>query len=402
MLRSFFLQKRGSMNQITTIISFAILVALAYTTKKFSKQLTIPSTLLALIIGLMLNSIYSIIPALQLQANLFSTLVLVLFVLIIFDSTARLKLSATDTTALHSLAFITLFASLTFVGLALIAAPVLNIAPISSVVLAAAILGVSAELLPHIKTMPHSGALLRLESFWTTPVSLIVPLIIAIFTPPIAMIFISDVLNFFLSTTIKLIASIATGVFVGVLFARLLTHTKATFVPPLIVATAFVSFALGALFGNGIIATAAFGFFFTNAFATTHKPFLELNHKLQNYVGIFAAILFGSTVRVPFTIKFFALSATLFASYLLIRHIAIRISHRKHAFSKTENNLMTFYAPASEAPCALFLFLTTFPPTSIPLSELQPIVSIGAMFVIYSNILAFAILQQPTLLKTRK
>lgn len=390
------------MNPTTIIISFAILIAVTYAAKKISKQLTIPSTLLALIIGLMLNSIYRIIPALQLQADFFSTLVLVLFVLIVFDSTARLKLSAADTTALHSLAFITLFASLTFVGLALIAAPILKMAPVSSVVLAAAILGVSAELLPHIKTMPHSGALLRLESFWTTPVSLIVPLIIAIFTPPIAMIFISDVLNFFLSTTIKIIASIATGVFVGILFAKLLTHTKATFVPPLIIATAFVSFALGAIFGNGIIATAAFGFFFTNAFATTHKLFLELNHKLQNYTGLLAVILFGSIIRVPFTIKFFALSAALFLCYLIIRYAAIRISHRKHAFSKTENNLMTFYAPASEAPCALFLFLITFPPTSIPLAELQPLVSIGVMFVIYSNILAFAIIQQPTLLKTRK
>ncbi|MBI4142167.1 hypothetical protein HY484_04535 [Candidatus Woesearchaeota archaeon] len=390
------------MNITLIVASFAGLIALTHLIKQSAQRFTIPATLLAIITGLVLNSIYRIIPALQMPADFFSTLVLIIFVLLVFESTSRLKLSATDTTATHSIAFITLFASIVFVALALIAAPFTDITPVSSVVFAAAILGISAELLPKIKTNAHSGALIRLEAFWTTPISLITPLIITIFIPPISMVFISDIVNFFLSTTIKIIASIATGIFTGVLFAKLLTHTKSPIVPPLIIATAFVSFALGTIFGLGILAVASFGAFFTNAFATTHKPFIQLNHKLTSYAGILAVILFGSIIRTQYNAKFFLFSAILFASYIAIRYIAIKISHKKHAFSETENKLMTFYAPSSEAPCAVLLFLATFPPTSIPLSELSWLLSTGLMFIIYSNILAFVILQAPNLLKKKK
>ncbi|MBI4140920.1 hypothetical protein HY485_03735 [Candidatus Woesearchaeota archaeon] len=389
------------MNILQPILSLIILLAITHCVKQIAQKLTIPTPLIALITGFLLTEVYRIMP-IQLPSDFFSTLVLILFILLVFESTARLKLSATDTTAAHSLAFIVLFASLIFVGLSLTAKPFLNITPISSVILAAALLGVSAELLPNIKTLPHSEALIRLEAFWTTPISLIVPIVIAMLIPPVTTIFVSDTINFFLFTTIKFIASIATGVFVGILFAKLLTHTKTAFVPPLIIATAFIAFALGTLWGHGILATAAFGLFFTNAFATTHKPFVQLNHKLTNYAGILAVILLGSTARLQLTPNFITLSAALFSSYIVIRYVAIRISHKKHAFSKTENKLMTFYAPASEAQCALFLFLATFPPTSIPLAELKPIISIGIMFVLYSNILAFAIIQAPQILKVRK
>src|SRR3989338_5830086 len=113
------------MNILQPILSLIILLAITHCVKQIAQKLTIPTPLTALIAGFLLTGIYRILP-IQLSGDFFSTLVLIIFILLVVESTARLRLSETDTTAVHSLAFIVLFASLIFVGIALTAKPLLN------------------------------------------------------------------------------------------------------------------------------------------------------------------------------------------------------------------------------------------------------------------------------------
>lgn len=382
------------MNPFTIVIALITLCFITYCVGTLSYKLRIPSVLPALLAGLILGFLSRTLPYFYLPIDFISTLAVVAFILLVFDSTSRLKLSSKDTVAHHALFFITLFSILTFVAFALLLAKFFDLSPVASIILAATMLGVSAVFAQQLRISHHARALLLLEAHWTTPLALLLPLLLAIFAPPLPLIFVSDLTTFFFTTLIKITVSIATGVFIGVLLMKIIGHSNLVFSSPAIFAATFLSFGLAYLFGGyGVFAVATFGFFFANAFATANKQFFELTQPLFTYAGTLTVVLLGFIAHIPITTTFFTVSLLLFLLYYAIRFLTVHLSHRKHAFTHLEERILAFHVPASAAPCAVLLFLALFPPTSIPLVEVYTLFTLGFMLIVYSHILAFSTLK---------
>ncbi|GEM_PF-4573638 len=385
-------------NVAIVFISICFLIVLSYIVSQISFKTNISSVLLGLIAGLLFNGATKIAPAFQIPNDYFSTLALMAFVVLIFDATAQLKLRTADTTAWNSLAFITLFAIILFVCFSIFSAYYLGLSVLSSVTLAAAILGTSA--ISKIKISKYIKDLLDLEEYWTTPVALLAPLIIAIFAPQTPLIFVSDIVNFFFLTFIKVLISIGCGIFIGIILMKVLLHEKIVWMPSTIIASVFITFGLGYYAGGyGVFAVASLGFFFANAFATVNTTFLVFHNNLTKYAGVLSAVMLGIISRVPFSLKFFGASILLYLLYLLLRFAAIHISHKKDVFSIKEELVLTLHSQNSAAVCALLLFITLFPPISIPLGELYTIITTGLIFLLCSNLLSFALTKFPKLLE---
>src|SRR3989344_5420218 len=118
------------------LLSMLLLSLSAYFSRYLSAILKIQSVLLAVVFGFLFASISEVFPSVKLTADFFSTLVLMILVILVLDSTAKLRLKSADTTAIHALSFLTLFASISFVCFAIIASYFLILSPLSSVVLA--------------------------------------------------------------------------------------------------------------------------------------------------------------------------------------------------------------------------------------------------------------------------
>lgn len=385
-------------NVVIVFISIAFLIVLSYVVSKISFKTSISSVLLGIIAGLLFNGATKVWPVFQIQNDYFSTLALMAFIVLIFDSTAQLKLRTADTASWNLLAFVTLFASILFVCFSIFLAYYLNLSVLSSVMLAATILGISAA--PKIKVSKYLKDFLDLEEYWTTPVALLAPLIIAIFAPQTPLIFVSDTINFFFLTFIKILISIGCGIFIGIILMKLLLHEKINWMPATIIAAVFITFGLGYYAGGyGVFAVASLGFFFANAFATVNTTFLVFHDDLAKYARVLSAIMLGIISRVPFSLKFFGTSILLYLIYLLLRFGAIHISHKKEAFSIKEELILTLHSQNSAAVCALLLFITLFPPISVPLEELYTIITTGLVFLLCSNLLSFALTKFPKLLE---
>lgn len=382
--------KRGHMEILLILVSLLLLAGLTYFVVYASNKFNLPLILIALCTGLLFGALSRNIWILNVPSDFFSTVGLIVFILLVFNSTMKLKIKSADTTAFHSLSFVVLFASISFVCFAFFASYFLGLSALSSVILASSILGVSAGVVCLPRVSRFILALMDLESFWTTPVSLLLPLLLAVLAPPSPVIFVSDISNFLFLACVKLLTSFAVGIFIGILLSKFLTRVKSQ-MPAAITTAVFIAFGLADYVGGyGIFAVAALGFFFANVFVSLNKQFMEVDDLLTKYVSVLGVIMFGMISLAPNTLKFILTSILLFGLYLAIRFAAVRISHRKHAFSRKEELFLVLHAPNNSAACTVLLFLSLFPPISVPLNELHTVLAAGLMFIIYSNILAVA------------
>lgn len=374
------------MNVLLVVFSLLLFCALTYLMSFSAAKSRLPSVLLALAAGFLFGNIES----LQLPNDFFSTLALMAFVVLVFDSSVKVRLKAMDTTAFRALSFIALFGLILVIIFAAVASYVLQLSLVSSVVLALIVLGVSSEFVSSLRISPHINELIGFESLWSSPVVLIAPMLLAVLAPPMPAIFVSDTTNYVFAAVIKIVVSIAAGVFVGILLARLLRHTNVVTAPPAITAAIFIAFGLAYyLDGYGVFAVASLGFFSANLLASPNLHFSQFGQKLAHYAGILTVIMLGSVSMVPLTLKFFATTILLYALYLLARFVAVKISHKKNALSRKEEFMLAFLAPNSAVVCAMILFLTVFPPISLPLNELFSVMATALVFVVYSNVFGF-------------
>lgn len=379
------------MDILQVLISLFCLGILVWVSNFVANRFKFPIMIIALVSGLLFGGISDYFGVFQFSLNYFSTLGLLAFIILIFDGFVRLKLKSLDTVGVNSLGFVILFAILIFVGFSFVLYFLLGWPPLSSVVFASSILGVSSGIIVLPKVSSHISAIIQLESYWTGPVALLLPLVFVIFAPPLPLIFVSDLANFVFFAGVKVIAGISAGVFVGVILLKILHVSNKNFVPPIVFAGVFVAFGLAYVLGGyGVFAVAALGFFFANVFVSFNSHFGDFDALFSKYAGLLCVVLLGFVSRLSFSWKFFAVSVLLFLFYLIIRYAAIFISHKNNIFSMKDRLFLVLYAPNGFTAAGILLFLSLFPPVSVSLGELFKIVNLGLMFILYSNFSAFA------------
>ena len=372
------------------LISLFCLGFLVWVSNYFSKRFKLPVVILALVFGILFKSVLNYFGVAELYFDYFLILGLIAFIILVFDGFVRLKLRDVDTVGVHSFGFVVLFASLIFVGFSLVLYFLLDWSPLSSVVFAASILGVSSSVVFLPKVSSYLSAIVSLESYWTGPVALLLPLIFVIFAPPLPLIFVSDLANFVFFAGIKFIASVSAGVFVGVILLKVLHVTNKDLVPPLVFGSVFVAFGLAYVLGGyGVFAVAALGFFFANVFVSFNSHFGDFNALFSKYSGLLCVVLLGFVSNFYPSWKFLLISFLLFLFYLIVRYFVIFICHKKQILSVKDRSFLVLFAPNGFNAAGILLFLSLFPPLSVSFIELSKVVNLGLMFILYSNFTAF-------------
>ncbi len=344
---------------ITTTIAFLLLLGLlaSWTARK----LRIPDGLLLLIIGIVAARIsYKQIPLIQFPEVFLHSLAILGLTMVAFDSAARLRFRELDTS--HRNAARLAFANALFMLVFFTAAAkyLLGESWLNSLLMAALLIGTSAE-----------HGLPRLESMISTPLAVVLPFI------ALSLIQLGATLPF----ALNIVIGIGTGIFAGVILFKLIQHShEKTYSPLVLILAGLLSYVLAErLGGSGVLAAGALGLFLGNVYAK--QKITLLDGRLGNALTILAFILAGLLVDIPYSIAFFITSGILFAAYIALRFIAALISMKQGIH---EMVYMTLNAPKGSATAVVLFALLAY-----PIEGLNTILSTAFAIMAYSLILSF-------------
>jgi len=323
---------------LLSFILLAGLLAVGLMISRIARKLTLSQELLLLITGLALGTFF---PALSLSPALVSTIAIAALALIAFESTARLRPREFDTSIARATKTALLTAGLVLALLTLAAHTLIGL-PVAISLL------ISAILIPTNNQMFHQNTI-------TTPLAIVLPFLILNATQATSL-SLAEKITPVLS---GLAIGIGTGVFVGVILFKLvhsLWNKPHAWLA--LVAATLLSYVLAEhLGGNGILAAATLGLFFTSAYAQHKITLLKPEHSLTTTISLLVFLLSGMIVKIPLTRFFIVTSITLFIVYTCLRFITLWLTlhkqHNTHALA-----LMTLVTPTSvETTAVVFVLL---------------------------------------------
>src|SRR3990172_4094188 len=200
---------------ITTAI--AVLLFVGVICSWVGSRLRIPDVLLLLLAGMFFGSIeYKNAPLIQFPTVFLSSLAILALAMIVFDSTARLRLKELDTFSWKAAKFTIIFTIFTLVLFTAAARYILDIPLWSSLLFAAIMTGTSPEVMLEMRGKSRVLSLLKLESIFNTPLNVILPFIVLDLMQNVKSIAFEEIIEQLVPFIMKFIVGIGAGVFVGI------------------------------------------------------------------------------------------------------------------------------------------------------------------------------------------
>ena len=320
-----------------------------------ARQLKLPYNLLLLLLGLFLGSlVYSGTPVFGISTSFVAGIGILALVMLVFDSTSRLRLDEGQVDAIPSVRLINLFAllSLLLVGLfvQLYFFPTGGVTTIFYAFLLA-ILVVETDLGSVLvlfkdfaaKRAKHILHFLETEADFNTALIVVLPFILVSLMRNVNL----DAQNLFIGILSRvpeflyeIIAGLAVGIVVGLVMLRIMRDWyDHHWTPVVLVTAALVSYVLTTLpriHGNGVVAVAVMGFFFGNSYVSGKEQLTEFSRTLSTALEILVFVLLGIVVRLPISLGFVWSSFLLFAFIVLVRVLTVFISLEKDPFTVRE------------------------------------------------------------------
>ena len=342
---------------ITTAI--AVLLFIGLLCSWIGNKLRIPDVLLLLLTGMFFGQIeYAGEPLIQFPVVFLSSLAILALAMIVFDSTARLRLKELDTFSLKALklTFTHTFFILVFFTAA--AYYLLNIPFWSSLLFAAIMTGTAPDVVFGLVGKSKASILLKLESLFNTPLTVILPFLVIDLMQNIKGILFEDIIIQLTPFIMKFIVGIGAGVFVGIILFKIVQRVYAEIYSPLaVIVAALLSYVLAEnLGGSGVLAVTSLGLFFGNVYVKEKLKLLGAESVLTKALYILVFILTGIIIKIPYTSEFFITSGLLFGAYILIRFFSTWLSVRKE-YTMGEIIFMTLNAPKGIATAAVVFIL---------------------------------------------
>ena len=356
-----------------------------------SNKLKISNILLLILTGLLLGSIKYQGEKIALSPVFLTSISIIALVMILFDSTSRLKLKTFDTLSFKAMRLAFVFLILNII---LLTIPVMLIYGIvgdslfQSIILAlifSALMSAtdSAAVLVLLKGFSGRVArLLEIESIINTPLSVILPfLFLDLFynigtTINISTLFENSIIPFLT----QIIVGLGAGVFIGLLIFKLMRKKYSDQLSPIaLITSALLTYIIAEnLGGSGVIAVVSLGLLFGNISIKQKRTLNEFSSMFSNSLEILVFILIGFSISIPWSILFFIKSILLFIIYILIRYVAVNLTFRKE-YTKKEKVFMTLNISKGIAVAVVVFSLMIL---NIPtLNSLLPLILI---FMIYS------------------
>ncbi len=368
---------------ITTAI--AVLLFVGVICSWIGSKLRIPDVLLLLLAGMIFGNIeYKNAPLIQFPTVFLSSVAILALAMIVFDSTARLRLRELDTFSWKAAKFTIIFTIFTLVLFTAAAQYILEIPFWSSLLFAAIMTGTSPEVMLELKGKSRVLTLLKLESIFNTPLNVILPFIVIDLMQNIQASALTEIIEKIVPLILNFVIGIGAGVFVGIVLFKLIQKAYTEIYSPLaVIIAALLSYVLAEnLGGSGVLAVTALGFFFGNVYVKEKIKLLNIESVLTKALYILVFMLTGLIIKIPYTAEFFITSGLLLAAYTAIRFIAAWFTvHEEYTIN--EILIMALDAPKGIATAAVVFVLAVY-----NIEGMSTVVDMTFAFISYSIILS--------------
>ncbi len=407
----------ASLVNIIVLLLFGLLIVVALEKYK-SEKILMSNMVVLLLLGIMLSatsgrSLFFKIDQAALAA--FSTIALAIAIL---DATFSLKFSELDSSYRKAMLRFLVFFTLNLILLTATSLIFFKEEFAGSIFLAVIFSILMTAISPSIcftkadkyisKIKPHKGRVfnsLRTEALIGLPFALLLPFIIAGVAQQPQPFFAESV-----SLFSGILIGLSTGLVVGILVIVLIRSKYSEQLSSLIlVIAAIISYAITEqLNGNGLIAIATIGLFYSSIYVKNRSAILEHSSAAMFILELVVLTMVAFTINVNISWGFIIKTLALFLIYLVIRFTAVVISmmprekshldnifinsrSRKHADKAHVKELIfwTLHVPKDISVVIAIMALANF-----PISGMDSMLSIALYFVILSHLVSLAAIKK--------
>jgi CPA1 family monovalent cation:H+ antiporter len=391
-----------------------------------SKRLNISSILILLLAGIGLGRLeYNGEKMFILSPAFLSVLAIVALILVVFDATSRFRWKTIDVYTVKTFKLMFIFFILCMIGLTVAVSLIFNV---QNILLALAFSSLMAGTSPDLvlsllkegkkktRGVKHKIVdMLRIESILSTPLTIIIPLIlielagkidinkIISSSPSVASLSIANTHNAYNNAFVVLLSSIkpvalellvgiSAGIFAGLILAYIFKHALPERLSPLILmAGALGTYLLAEVIGgNGLLGVIAMGLLFGNHYIRQKEYKYSFSSALENSLLILVFILIGFAIDVPLgNLSLWIDAFILFIIYLIIRFITVSISLNDEELTIKEKVFMTLNVPKGiGVAIVVFALATKASSATNAIQGLDLILDLIIIFMIFSIVLA--------------
>ncbi len=378
------------MDALFYLTSLAIIMVIGILCTIFSEKIKMPNVLLLVIAGIIIGHVeYEGNPLINFSPLFLTSVGTLALVMIIFDSSSRLKLKEFDTFSMKALKLAGIFLLLNLIFLTASVSLIFNINNIFLAMMFAALMSGTAPdiVLTMLKnTKNRVVELLKIESILNTPLIVLIPFIILdLFNDYGEGLFFSKFMETMGPFLQQFITGIGAGILVGIVVFKIMRTKYSENLSPLaLITAALITYILAEnLKGNGVLAVTTLGLFFGNVYVREKESLHEFSSLFANSLEIIVFILVGIIIKFPLDILFFAKSMLLFMIYLVIRYISVQLCFSKLNYSVKEKLFMALNVSKGIAVAVVVFILATY-----DISGIEPILNLILAFMIYSIVLS--------------
>jgi NhaP-type Na+/H+ or K+/H+ antiporter len=345
---------------------FGIILLLGIFCTIIAKKIRFPNVLLLILLGLALSRIeYRGEPLMTFSPEFTTSLGILALVIIVFDSTSRLKIKEFDEFALSALKLTLVVLIVNLALLSLFTFFIAGVPVVIALLFSALMSGTAPDIvLPLLGEAKHKAIeLLKIEAIINTPIIVIVPFVIVDFIQSVEVQFlmskfIEQIGPFFQ----QIVTGIGAGILVGLIVFKVMRKYYAAKLSPIaVIASALIAYVLAEnLGGNGVLAVTTMGLFFGSIYVKQKEELQEFSSIFSNALEILIFILIGFIIKVPFTVDFFWRSFLLFAIYLGLRFTIIKTMF-SNEYKLREKLFVTLNCPKGIAVAVVVFLLVTIP-----------------------------------------
>lgn len=378
---------------ITIVTSIAIVLLVGSIASWLGAKLRVPDVLLLVFAGLGLGAVYLGEGNIIAFPNLFlASISIIALALIVFDSMAKVRLRELDSFSLRALRLMFIFTVLVLIIFSVSAHYIAGFRWSMAILLATLVAGTSPDIVLSLfgSSKHRIIELLKLESVFNTPLTVILPFIVLDFMQG----FETTVAQEFLTQITLLMTKFVVGIGAGVIIALILIkimrkayQTRYGYLA-LVVATLLTYVLAENLNGNGVLGVMTLGMFYGNATVKGKQRLLVFEGLLAKTLYIFVFVLIGLVIKLPLEFAFYYKSLALFTIYLLVRFVAVSISERKALIG--EKLFATLNVPKGVATATVVFTLAIIATPGVfgSMPELAPVLDYALAIILYSIIVA--------------
>ena len=392
------------MDPILVLAYIAVILMAGVLCSFVSKELKLPYNLMLILLGLFLGGLYySGRAVVSVDTGFVVGVGTLALILLVFDSSSRLKVNETTKEAVHAVNVINLFTLVSVVVVSMVTSYLFFASVTLTAVLYSLLFSVLVietdlgSVLLLFKDFARDRArhvllFLESEANINTAFVILLPFVVLGIMRNVDyenQSLLSALLVNFPEFLYEILIAVGIGIVIGLIFLRILKNWyDDNFSPVALVTASLVAFVFANLMGgNGIIAVAVMGFFYGNVYVSGRDQMSEFSGMFSSALEILIFVMLGMFVRLPISFVYILKTLLLFAVIVGVRVLAVMLAlHRDKSFRFSEKLFIGVNMPKGLALATVILVLSTY-----GVFGLNVVLQLAVMMMLYSIVSSFVL-----------